>query len=78
MTASDTFVHQVGHALAHLYDPDILHNHPLVELLGIRDRSNPQAALRIALLEGIEALKPKADMPIDSRSWRLYRLLQLH
>jgi len=77
MHVPDTFTRQVGLALAHLYDPDVLRGHSLVEIYGIRDRSNPQAGLRSILIEGIEALKPKVDTPIDSRSWRVYRLLQL-
>lgn len=75
MSAPPPFVRQVRHALAHLYDPDVLRVHPLLASLGLSERSNPQAALREGLLAAIESLKPAASVPVDSRAWRVYKVL---
>lgn len=71
------FTRQVGHALAHLYDPDILRSHPLLVTLGLLNRSNAPAELREILIRGIEQLKPDPAEPISSRGWRIYKVLQL-
>ncbi len=76
MPASLSFVRQVRHALTHLYDPDVLRAHPLLGPLGLARRANPQTALREMLLAAIEALRPAPAVPVDSRAWRVYRVLQ--
>jgi CheY-like chemotaxis protein len=76
MPAPASFAGQVRHALAHLYDPDILRTHPLIRLLGLSTRTNPQAALRETLLSAIESLRPAAAIPVTSRAWRVHKLLQ--
>jgi CheY-like chemotaxis protein len=76
MPAPSSFVNQVRHALAHLYDPDILRTHPLLGVLGLSTRANPQAALRDTLLAAIESLRPAAGVPVTSRAWRVYTVLQ--
>ncbi len=76
MPAPSSFVNQVRHALAHLYDPDVLRNHPLLGALGLTTRANPQTALRETLLDAIEALRPAASVPVASRAWRVYTVLQ--
>ena len=76
MPAPATFVRQVRHAIAHLYDPEVLRAHPLLGQFGLTERANPQAALREALLEAIEVLKPAPSVPVDSRTWRVYKVLQ--
>jgi CheY-like chemotaxis protein len=77
MPASPMFIRQVGHALAHLYDPDVLRAHPLIRAFKIGDQLNPHFILRNLLVDGIEALKPQSAVPIDSRSWRVYKVLHL-
>jgi len=77
MPASKIFIHQMGHALAHLYDPDVLRSHPLIRVFKIGDQLNPHSILRNILIDGIEALKPQAVVPLDSRSWRVYKVLHL-
>ncbi|MBI2941407.1 MAG: response regulator [Chloroflexi bacterium] len=75
MPAPPPFARQVRHALAHLYDPDVLRAHSLLGPFGLSDRANPQAALREALVGAVEALKPAPTVPVDSRTWRVYRVL---
>jgi CheY-like chemotaxis protein len=76
MPAPSPFVRQVRHALAHLYDPDILRTHALLGPLALGNRANPQTALRETLLAAIESLRPAPTVPVDSRAWRVYRVLQ--
>ncbi len=76
MPAPPPFVRQVRHALAHLYDPDALRAHALLGPLGLAQRANPQTALRETLLAAIESLRPAPAVPVDSRTWRVYRVLQ--
>jgi CheY-like chemotaxis protein len=75
MSAPASFVREVNHALAHLYDPEGLRGHPLLGHLGLTRQPNPKSALRQAILEAIESLKPQPSVPVDSREWRVYRLL---
>lgn len=77
MQAPSEFTREVGHALSHLYDPDILRKHALLTLLGIREQPNAQSLLRERLIQTIEQLKPASDVPIESRAWRVYNVLQL-
>jgi CheY-like chemotaxis protein len=65
-------------ALLHLYDPGHLHGH---RLLGYAPTdqlvTQPQGkALRQALLDAMEALRPGAGVPTASRTWRLYHILE--
>jgi CheY-like chemotaxis protein len=76
MPAPASFASLVRHALAHLYDPDVLRTHPLLAMLGLSTRANPQAALRDLLLSAIEAMRPPAAVPVSSRAWRVYKVLQ--
>ncbi len=76
MPAPAKFIRQVGHALAHLYDPEALRGHPLIVALGLEARPNPQEALRETLIAAVEALKPAPSAPSTSRTWRVYNLLQ--
>ncbi len=77
MQENEAFTRQVGHALAHLYDPIILRAHPLVATFGLFNCPNARTELRELLLKGIEQLRPDPAEPIYSRSWRVYKLLQL-
>ena len=77
MPAPHDFSQKVNHALAHLYDPDILRKHPLLDLFGLSSQSNAQTLLREKLIRGIEELKPSSNVPIESRAWRVYKILHL-
>jgi CheY-like chemotaxis protein len=77
MPASELFERQVAHALMHLYDPDVLISHPLLEQFGLKNGTNPAADLHNLLIKSIEALKPPPSAPITSRMWRVYNLLNL-
>jgi predicted ATPase len=75
-------VRQVRHALAKLYDPASLQNHPLTLLLALpaeQPGHSLQAgtALRQRLLQTIELLRPDGRADPDSSAWRPYRLLLL-
>lgn len=71
---------QVRNALMHLYDPIHLRRHPLAwRLSGGRD-STPAAAgqaLRQALLQAIESIRPEVAPEISEAMWRPYRIMQL-
>ncbi len=71
----DQFVAYLRSALHYLYDPVHLRNSPLVSLLGLANVSDRAAALQSTLSEAIRSLKPSADEPPQSRSWRVYDTL---
>ena len=75
-----TLAPQVRDALAHLNDLAHLQTHPLAALLRWErggGAASAGKALRQALLDAIDALRPAAATAADSRAWRGYRLLQL-
>jgi len=68
----------VRDALLHLYDPGHLHGHRLLAYApsdGLVTQP-PGKALRQALLDAIEALRPGAGVPAASRAWRMYHILE--
>ncbi len=71
----DQFVVHLRSALHYLYDPVHLRNSPLVELLRLTDEFDRAAALQRTLSEAIRSLKPAADEPPQSRTWRVYDTL---
>jgi CheY-like chemotaxis protein len=71
------FIQLISHALNHLYDPEMLRQHELIAWFGLSDQPNAQSALREHLIEEIEKLKPAAAIPIESRIWRVYKVLQM-
>ncbi|GAP05187.1 response regulator containing a CheY-like receiver domain and a GGDEF domain [Anaerolinea thermolimosa] len=77
MQPPDDFVKSIAHALNHLYDPDALRQHPLKEYFGLPQQSFNPSLLRERLILEIEKLKPEPSVPIDSRVWRVYKVLQL-
>jgi CheY-like chemotaxis protein len=77
MPAPLDFSQKVNHALTHLYDPDVLRKHPLLELLGLSGQPNAQGLLRETLMRAIEELKPSPRIPIESRAWRVYKILHM-
>ncbi|MHC1731383.1 MAG: response regulator [Bacteroidales bacterium] len=76
MAASEIFVQQLLHALRHLYDPSSLRGHPLIQVFGLAGAPNPPISLRDTLINAIRALKPAPTVPVSSRTWRVYQLLQ--
>ena len=62
-------------ALQHLYDAAELSRSPLLPLLGLDRQSNPALALRRILVETIDSLKPSANVPRESKDWRVHRVL---
>lgn len=74
----DRFREYIREALAHLYDHQYLETHPLAGLLG---EDHPGEArgqiLHRVLLDAIQALKPRPDIPYESLAWRKYRYLYL-
>ncbi len=75
MLTNEQLVHSLRDALNHLYDPHRLRHSPLAALLGVADRPDTPSALRRILIEAIESLKPTAEVPPQSRAWRIYDLL---
>src|SRR5262245_13518009 len=67
---------QVRDALAHLYDPGHLQTHPLAALVGGSDRVGRGGALRQALLDAVDALKPPRESAPGSKAVRRYQLLK--
>jgi len=70
------FARHLRVALTSLYDPSVLRDSPLVELLGLEQRDNPVSALRRALIDAIESLRPLASTPQGTRTWRIYQVLR--
>lgn len=63
-------------ALNSLYDPSVLRNSPLVELLGLDQKGDAVSVLRQILTEAIESLRPNESTPRDSKTWRVYQILR--
>lgn len=68
------FEKEIKEALARLFDHDYLPPATLGQVLGTSPQAG-KAAVRTALLQGIEALKPPADTPAGAHSRLLYDLL---
>lgn len=66
---------ELRRALSHLNDPCYLRESKLVALLGLQDADDPAAALRAALEQAIEALKPISDTSPCTRKGRHYEIL---
>jgi CheY-like chemotaxis protein len=78
MVDRETFELHVQGALDHLFDPAHLLVHPLCALLRPRGSAEPPGqGLHRILREAIASLKPPADAPAHSPSWRSYRYLSL-
>ncbi|MHB0859189.1 MAG: ATP-binding response regulator [Anaerolineae bacterium] len=67
--------HQVSRALAHLYDPELLAELPLIQLLGLERRPDRSRALRSALIEAIQRLKPADGDALESPQRQMYQVL---
>ncbi|MBI2942340.1 MAG: response regulator [Chloroflexi bacterium] len=69
------FERDLHRVLEHLYDPAELARSPLVGLFGLGRRDDPASALQRLLLDAIQALKPRADVPSDANARRLSYIL---
>lgn len=75
MLSYGDFLHELRHALNHLYEPQVLRLSPLQSLL-VRERAGHSTmALGNFLVKAIENLKPSADTPGDSPARQTYEFL---
>jgi len=77
MQAPPEFTRQVSHALAHLYDPNVLRKHPLLIALGLSDHPKAPTLLREKIIQTIEEIKPAPEVPSESKAWRAYKILHI-
>jgi CheY-like chemotaxis protein len=73
--APEAFVHELRHALRHLYDPAELRTSPLLALLAVEKSHDPVSALRRLLVDAIQALNPGPKAPVHSNARRIYHAL---
>ena len=74
------FAQQVRDALTHLHDPGHLQVYPLVRFLRAEAGSRPSGlgrALRQAILDAVETLRPGPEAAPTSRASRTYQILKL-
>ena len=69
------FVQHVQQALTGLYKPVELRRSPLIGDLGLNQQADHVAALRRALIDAIQALKPESNVSLQSNAWRVYHIL---
>src|SRR5262245_30870405 len=76
---ADGWVGAVRTALGRLHDTAYLQSHALASGAGARPgrSANPGAALRDALLDAIEGLRPPAGGPGGGPGWRVHQCLVL-
>jgi predicted ATPase len=75
-----TLGRQVRDALAHLHEPGHLQTHPLTRFLPAEAGSRPSSlgrALRQAIVEGVESLRPDPRHSPSTHAWRRHELLRL-
>lgn len=75
MLTKEEFLAHLRDALNHLYDPHRLCRSPLANLFGVANRFDTPSALQHILTEAIASFEPGADVPSQSRAWRIYDLL---
>lgn len=75
-STEERFLSHLERALKHLYDPAILRASPLIALFHTDQRADPVFALRDLLIHTIASLVPPANVPKDTRAWRVYQILQ--
>jgi len=71
----EAFARELRAALLSLYNPARLRKSVLVSLFALDGRANPSSALRQILTEAIQALRPGAEVPLQSPAWRVYHVL---
>jgi CheY-like chemotaxis protein len=75
MDSFEEFDHLLHEMLTHLYDP-VYRPPELLWRTLLVSREGGLAALRDAILAGIEDLKPSPQVPLTARSWRVYNMLR--
>ncbi|MBI1881041.1 MAG: response regulator [Chloroflexi bacterium] len=71
----ETFIHELGNTLSHLYDPAVLRRSPLMPLFGLGPQAEALSALQHMLTAAVEGLKPDESVPAGTNAWRLYHIL---
>jgi CheY-like chemotaxis protein len=71
----DIFQKQLRSALNHLYNLDYLRQSPLGELFHAADQIDTPVVLQRILIDAIENLHPKPEIPIKSQAWNTYNIL---
>ncbi|MBC8075384.1 MAG: hypothetical protein H7Y32_04855, partial [Chloroflexales bacterium] len=66
---------QLRDALQHLYQPDVLAQHPLADLLVLPAAPGRGQLLQTCLTTAIAKLQPGIDVPVQTSAWRDYQLL---
>ncbi|MHB0876344.1 MAG: response regulator [Anaerolineae bacterium] len=75
----ERFTQQVRDVLAHLYDHVSLAGHPLMRELPLAqpgEAGDSVRALRLLLMEAVEALRPAAGTPATDAAWRPYQVVR--
>ncbi|MBE2236493.1 MAG: response regulator [Caldilineaceae bacterium] len=73
--STETLREQVRDALEHLYDADVLTDHPLIRTLHLKQEPARALALRRCLIEAIKTLQSDPDMQIDAPQRQMYQVL---
>jgi len=75
-SAREYFIIQLEKTLVGLYDPHVLRDSLLAQLLDVDKRLDSTSALRNALINAVESMKPDQSVPAEARTWRLYQILR--
>jgi CheY-like chemotaxis protein/transcriptional regulator with XRE-family HTH domain len=75
-SAKAKFEAHLRRTLTGLYDPTVLRNNPLTQLLVVEPRGNAGSALQRTLLSAIESVRPHGSIPPGSQDWRIYQILR--
>ncbi len=69
------FIREIRFAYNHLYEWAVLRKSPLVSLFDLNKNEDISNALGNILKGAIEAVKPKGEINLQQKSWRIYQLL---
>jgi CheY-like chemotaxis protein len=72
---SQVFEQELRRALHNLYDPFALRKSRLIILFNIENSENPSLILKNILTDAIDSLKPKFNIPSQTKVWRYYQIL---
>lgn len=75
VSPGESFIEELGKALHHLYDPNVLRDSSLMPFFGLDPRADAVSVLQRVLTDAIEALQPHDNAPPESQAWRLYYIL---
>ena len=71
----DAFLRDLQAVLHNLYDPFSLRQSPLIRAFGLEKRSNPGLALQDLIIQSVQDLRPRSEVPPQSNAWRLFNIL---